>query len=471
MQMFMNQKKSALLIACVVVFACLYSADAQPRVSSWSQVDSILSRIKAPTFKRKDYDITRFGAKGGGVFDCSKAFKKTMERCSKAGGGRVVVPKGEYLTGPIHLKSNVNLHLADGAVIKFLRDPKKYLPLVFSRWEGVECMNYSPFIYAFEQKNIAITGKGTLDGQANNEFWWPWNGKKEYGWNEGMPAQKAGRSQLLEMGQKGVPVDQRRMGEGFYLRPNFIQPYRCTNVLIDGVTIINSPMWEIHPVLCENVTIQNVVIDTHGPNNDGVDPESCKDVLIKNCYFNTGDDCIAIKSGRNNDGRRLKTPSENIVIQGCTFKDGHGGVTIGSEISGGARNVFAENCEVESPILYNALRIKSNAVRGGVIENVYIRNFNVKLVGRAVVDIDLFYEEGKNGEFFPTVRNINVEKLVVERCKVAFNLVGYEEAPIQRVTLRDCEFKEVTDGYKVEHVTGFRALNTTINGKPINAQH
>ncbi len=455
------------ILFLVFVSLCASCAKAQLPSEMWTVADSILARIKPPVFPKRDVVITQYGAKGDGVIDCSDAFKKAIEKCAKRGGGRVVVPKGVYLTGRIYLRSNVNLHLADSAVIRFHRDPKKYLPVVFTRWEGVEVMNYSPFIYAFEEKNIAITGNGTLDGQASNEYWWPWNGKKDYGWKEGMPRQKPDRDKLLEMGEKGVPVKERKFGEGYYLRPNFIQPYRCKNVLIEGVTIVNSPMWEVHPVLCENVTVRNVHIDSHGPNNDGVDPESCKDVLIKDCYFNTGDDCIAIKSGRNNDGRRLNTPSENIVIQGCVFKDGHGGVTIGSEISGGARNVFAEKCEAESPVLYNALRIKSNAVRGGLIENVFVRDFNVKLVDRAVIDIDLFYEEGKNGKFFPTIRNIGVERMTVKTCKVAFNLVGYEEAPIRNVWLKDCDFKDVSKGYKVEHVKDLHLIQTFVNGKEI----
>ncbi|MBI5471782.1 MAG: glycoside hydrolase family 28 protein [Ignavibacteriae bacterium] len=440
---------------------------AQTPADVWSVADSIRARIKAPDFPKREFVVTQFGAKGNGVFECTAAFKKAIEKCAKKGGGRVVVPKGEYLVGRIYLKSNVNLHLAGGAVIKFHRDPKKYLPVVFTRWEGIELMNYSPFVYAFEETNIAITGSGTLDGQASNEYWWSWSGKDVFGWKEGMPKQKPGRDKLLEMGEKNVPVNDRVFGEGYYLRPNFIQPYRSKNILIEGVKILNSPMWEIHPVLCENVTVRNVHIDTHGPNNDGVDPESCKDVLIENCYFNTGDDCIAIKSGRNNDGRRLNTPSQNIVVQGCMFKDGHGAVTIGSEISGGARNVFAEKCEVESPILYNALRIKSNAVRGGLIENVYVRDFNVKLVDRAAIDIDLFYEEGKNGQFYPTIRNIGVERMTVKSGKVAFNLVGYEEAPLQNVWLRDCRFEDVPKGYKVEHVKEFKAERTFVNGKEI----
>ena len=191
-------------------------------------------------------------------------------------------------------------------------------------------------------------------------------------------------------------------------------------------------------------------------------------MLIRGCSFNTGDDCIAIKSGRNADGRRLHTPSENIVVQDCAFRDGHGAVTIGSEISGGARNIFAERCTAESPVLYSALRIKSNAVRGGVIEDVYVRDIDVRLVDRAVVDIDLFYEEGKQGTFLPLVRRIGVERMSVDSCTVAFNLVGYEEAPLQEILLKDCDFRKVTKGYAVRDVRGLAALNSRINGKVLD---
>jgi polygalacturonase len=462
----MKNTKLLIVLALLVSLSACQTAAHGPE-NPWEEVESILQRIKPPEFQAKEFVITDFGAKGDGVADCSEAFRQAIEQCSTSGGGRVVVPEGEFLTGPICLKSDVDLHLAEGAVIKFHRDPKRYLPPVFTRWEGVECMNYSPLIYAYEQTNIAITGNGTLDGQASNEYWWPWKGNKDDGWIEGMPSQKKGRDSLFAMGQRGVPVAERMMGEGFYLRPSFIQPYKCKNILIEGVKIVNSPMWEIHPVLCENVTVRNVHIVTHGPNNDGCNPESSKDVLIKDCSFDTGDDCIAIKSGRNNDGRRLNVPSENIVVQGCTFKDGHGGVTIGSEISGGARNVFAEDCEFESPVLYSALRIKSNAVRGGTIENVYVRNVNVGLVDRAVIDIDLYYEEGKNGQFLPTIRNIVIERMTVKTCKTALNLVGYEEAPLQNIRLVDCDFKEVTKGYKIEHVKGLELVNTKVNGKEL----
>jgi len=203
-----------------------------PPGEGWSQLPEILRRIKPPVFPRRDFVVTGFGAVGDGRTDCTNAFGKAIAECHKRGGGRVVIPGGDFLTGPIHLKSNVNLHLTSSATLRFSQDPSKYLPLVFSRWEGMELMNYSPFIYAFEQKNIAITGSGTLDGQSNAEAWWPWNGRDRYGWKEGAPTQRKARTALVAMIEENVPVAQRIFGEGHYLRPQFIQPYRCQNVLI-----------------------------------------------------------------------------------------------------------------------------------------------------------------------------------------------------------------------------------------------
>jgi len=317
----------------------------------WDQPEVILKNIKSPVFPDKEYNLTFYGAVGDGKTDCTEAFKKAIEDCNKNGGGKVVIPEGIFLTGAIHLKSNVNLFISEKATIKFSVDKDKYLPAVFTRWEGVECINYSPLIYANDQENIAVTGKGILDGQGSNENWWGWKGKKEYGWKENDPQQKKDRDKLFEMAENNIQPSERIFGDGHYLRPNFIQPYKCKNVLIEGVTFKDSPMWFIHPVLSQNISIINVTVEGLGPNNDGCDPESCKDVLIKNCYFNTGDDCIAIKSGRNNDGRRVNIPSENIIIQNCKMKEGHGGVVIGSEISGSVKNVFAENCEMSSPNL------------------------------------------------------------------------------------------------------------------------
>jgi polygalacturonase len=445
-----------------LAFGTLWAPAAAP--DRWTTVDAILARIKPPVFANRDFLVTDFGGVADGQKDCTAAIRHAVATCSAAGGGRVVVPEGAFLTGAIHLKSGVNLHLADGAILRFSRDPRNYLPLVFTRWEGVELMNYSPLIYAFGQRNIAVTGRGTLDGQASDQYWWGWKG----GAGRTGPDQSAGRQRLMDMGMKGVPVAARMFGEGHYLRPNFIQPYRCENVLIEGVTIRNSPMWEIHPVLCTNVIVRKVTIDSHGPNNDGCDPESCRDVLVEECTFDTGDDCIALKSGRNNDGRRLGVPIENVVIRDCTMKDGHGGVVIGSEISGGARNIFAEKCRMDSPRLDRALRIKTNSVRGGVIEHVYMRDVTVGQVAEAVVTVNFFYEEGDAGTFQPTVRDVEVRNVTSRKSDYALLLRGFRQAPITDVRLVDCTFDNVAKPDVLEAVRDITLTNVRINGKVRN---
>ena len=435
--------------------------------AGWDLVPDILARIKPPVFPDRNFDITSFGAVGDGRTDCSDAFRRAIAACTEAGGGRVLVPAGRFLTGPLHLKSNINLHLERGGTIAFDTDPLKYVPPVFTRWEGVELMGVSPFIYAFEQDNIAITGEGTLDGQAGCDHWWNWRGHDECAVKKSANPQVSARNRLFELAERGVPVAQRVFGVEDRLRPNFIQPYRCHNVLIEGVTVINSPMWEIHPVLCTNVTVRGVKVNSHGPNNDGCNPESCRDVLIENCEFDTGDDCIAIKSGRNADGRRLNVPSENIIVRNSRFKDGHGGVTIGSEISGGTRNVFAYDCVMDSPNLDRALRLKNNAMRGGVIENIYMRDVQVGQVADAVLQIDFHYEEGANGSFTPVARNIDMRNVTSRQSKYGVYLAGLPNAPIYDVRLTDCTFNNVEKGNVVEHVQRFLVDNVRINGRAV----
>jgi polygalacturonase len=431
-----------------------------------TEYKQILARIKPPAFKRKDYKITKFGAVADGKTLCTEAFKKAIENCSRKGGGRVVVPSGEFLTGAIHLKSNVNLHIQKGATLKFSTNPKDYLPIVHTRWEGMELMHLSPLIYAYEQTNIAITGEGTLDGQGKS-FFWKWHGNSKYGGNQELLSQKPDRARLYEMMQKGVPVEERIFGENRYLRPQFIQPYKCKNVLIEGVKIVDSPMWEIHPVLCENVTVRKVHINSHGPNNDGCDPESCKDVLIEDCFFDTGDDCIAIKSGRNEDGRRINVPTENVIVRGCEMKDGHGGITIGSEISGGVKNVFGENCRMDSPNLDHALRVKNNASRGGQLENFYFRNISIGQVAHAIITIDFNYEEGAKGKFTPVMRNFVAENIKSGKSEYVMDAQGLENAPIYGIQIKNSTFENVAKGILAANLKDMKLENVRINGKLI----
>jgi unsaturated rhamnogalacturonyl hydrolase len=442
---------------------------AAARAVGWESVPAILARIKPPTFPARDFPITNYGAAAGGTSDSTDAIRKAVEACNRAGGGRVVVPSGVFLTGAIRLLSNVNLHVSEGATLKFSTDPAKYLPVVYTRWEGTELMNYSPFIYAFEQQNIAITGKGTLDGSASDENWWKWARRQG---SSPAPA-SADVRRLREMGNTGVPVSRRVFGAGHYLRPTFIEPYRCRNVLVEGVRIINSPFWEIHPTLSTNVTVRGVNIYSHGPNNDGCDPESSKDVLIEDCVFDTGDDCIAIKSGRDDDGRRVGVASENIIVRKSTMKDGHGGVVIGSEISGDCRNVFVEDCKMDSPNLDRALRFKSNAIRGGVLENVFMRNVEIGRVAEAVLTIDLLYDTGDKGPYKPVVRNVQIENVTSRSSPRVLWVVGFPGVVIDDIRFRNCTFRGVESSEVLNHAGSFSFENVTIEpaqkGRSLNS--
>ncbi|MGZ8412995.1 MAG: glycoside hydrolase family 28 protein [Gemmatirosa sp.] len=462
----------ALIAAPSLLLGCRTAPRASASASGatgWDLVPEILGRIVPPTFAARDFDVTQYGAVGDGRTDCTAAIRRAIDGCHAAGGGRVVVPAGRFLTGPVHLRSNVNLHVRKDATLAFSQDPRAYLPAVLTRWEGMELMGYSPLVYAFEQTNVAVTGEGTLDGQADTTHWWPWKGGKEDGWREGMPTQKPERDRLMAMVEAGTPVAQRVFAEDSKLRPQFIQPYRCRNVLIEGVTILRSPMWEIHPVLCTNVTVRGVRIETHGPNNDGCDPESCRDVLIEDCYFDTGDDCIAIKSGRNADGRRIGVPSENIVIRNCRMKDGHGGVTIGSEISGGVRNVFAERCQMDSRNLDRALRFKNNAMRGGVLEHVYMRDVTVGTVADAVLSVDLYYEEGQQGPFVPVVRDVELLRVTSRKSRYGLYMRAYAKSEISDVRVIDCRFDGVERGNVTEGVRGLVLRDVLMNGQAVGA--
>ncbi len=466
---FLNKVKSSFLLLVALSVFCTMTSQAQQTITSkdaWAKFPEIIKGITTPVFQDKVFNILDFGARPDGVFDNTVAIKKAIEKCTKKGGGVVLVPAGKYFTGPIHLDNNVNLHLAEGAEILFNTDPAVF-PIVHTTFEGTECMNYSPLIYAYNKQNVAVTGKGTLNGQSSNEKWWPWCSSARYGWKKDSPNQKEDVYKLMDLADKNVPVSERIFGKGHYLRPNFIEFFECKTVLIQGVQIVNTPFWVIHPMKSVNVIVDGVSIKSHGPNNDGCDPEYSKNVWIKNTTFDTGDDCIAIKSGRDNDGRRVAIKSENIIVQDCKMYDGHGGVTIGSEISAGVSNVYVENCVMDSPELDRAIRIKSNSRRGGLVENVFVRNIKVGEVKESVLGIDLHYgvHGNQTGTFMPQVQNIFIENTTVKNGGLYGILAkGHKGFPIKNIRFQDVIIEKVETDYLIENVEGVKLVNTYING-------
>jgi len=283
---------------------------------------------------------------------------------------------------------------------------------------------------------------------------------------EGPAPQLADRNRLFRMAEDGVPVAERVFGAGHFLRPTFVEPYRCRNVLIEGVTFRNAPFWVMHPTLSANVTVRGVTVVSHGPNNDGCDPESSRGVLIEDCLFDTGDDCIALKSGRNADGRRVNVPVEDVVIRNCRMQAGHGGITIGSEISGGARNIYAEGCRMDSPDLERGLRLKTNSMRGGIIENVFVRDVDIATVKLAPIEIDLRYEPPESGPFLPIVRNVRVERMRSANSQYGLYIRGLEASPVRGIVVRDSQFRGVANGHVIEGTVDVTLTNLTVEAAP-----
>ena len=447
-----------------------------------AQYRQIEQSIRTPKFADKAYVITKYGAKTDNTAAKNqKAIQKAIDLCSKKGGGRVVVPAGQkFLTGAIELKSGVNLEVQENAVLEFVFEPALY-PIVETSWEGLECFNLSPCVYAFKAKDIAITGKGTIDGGGSNDTWWPWNGNKRFGWKEGQTSQRdMGRPRLLQAGEDGIPMydekgkrsPERVFTEKDRLRPQLVSFNKCEGILLEDVTLLRSPFWVIHPLHSTDITVRRVKMINDGPNGDGCDPECCDRVLIEDCYFDTGDDCIAIKSGRNRDGRERNMPSKNIIIRNCEMKNGHGGVVVGSEISGGCQNVYAHDCVMDSPELERVLRIKTNSCRGGVIENINMRNIKVGVCKEAVLKINTDYEPKEiccRG-YYPIVRNVLMENVTCQKSQYGVMIVGYEadslSYTVNHITVRNCKFDGVYGKpvYQIGKAEDVKYEDLVING-------
>ncbi|MBP2478072.1 polygalacturonase [Crossiella equi] len=429
----------------------------------WAAVPGILARITPPTFPARDFPVTAHGGRGDGRTDNTAAFRDAIETCTRAGGGRVVVPPGTFLTGAITLRSNVDLHVQAGGTVRFSTDPARY-PLARTRWQGIECVNFSPFLYAYEAVNIALTGAGRIDGQAANGPWFGFDPRRQPDWER-----------LQQQAVDGVPPDRRVFGQGHFLKPNMIQFYRCRNVLVEGLDIRNPAMWTIHPVLCRNVTVRGVRVHSRGGMVDGCDPESSRDVLVTGCVFDTGDDGVVVKSGRDTDGRRVGVPSQDIVVRDCTFLGRWGAIAVGSEMSGGVRNVFAEDITIKPGPDYrtfHAVYLKTNKRRGGTIEGVHVRRLTADRIDRGAVFVTMDYNltgPGFGPVVNPVIREVTLERLTVRGAPWAVRLEGLAESHIQDLTVRDSTFTEVTDPkLSITNADRTAFSNVKVNGRPVS---
>lgn len=457
----MQIKKNKTLIALFfggVVFSSCNDTEA----TAWSNMTEIYNQIIPPTFPDKSYLITDYYDGRDSLY--TKAINQAITVCASQGGGKVIIPKGEFLTAPIQLKSNVNLHLSDSAILKFTTDYNLF-DVVLTRIEGIDCYNISPLIYAYGETNIAITGNGIMDGQADSTNWFCEKRIRGIKQKDGSKVNE--KTLLYEMKKDSLPIEERIFKGEKCMRPQFINFYKCKNILLEGFTINRSPFWLIHPLLSENIIVRNVKMQSYGYNNDGCDPESCKNVLIEDCDFDTGDDCIAIKSGRDEDGRFWDIPCKNIIIRHCRMKKGHAGVAIGSEITGGCHNVWIENCKMDSPNLDRIIRIKSNAIRGGRVENIFVRNITVGECKQSILGFELKYWGVNEGPYLPHFQNIHLENITSKKSQYVLHLDGFsDKIQAQGIFIKNCTFDGVTkpEINKIIGVTDIHFKNVKING-------
>lgn len=381
------------------------------------------------------YNVRNYGAAGDGVSLDTPAINAAIAACTEAGGGTVYFPAGRYLTGSIQMESNLTLYLDQGAVVLYSGE-LEHSPVVETRWEGTRAYTHAPLIYANRKENIAIIGQGTLDGQGVN--WW-WRTGEDPAREHLTRPWKAAWVDLRDRIQAGETFTKADFSEAVkFLRPSLVVPYECKNVRIEGITLRNSPMWMLHPIFCENVDIRGVSFVSFGPNGDGIDIDSSRNVRVSDCYFDTEDDCIVIKSGRDADGRRVGRPSEFISITNCVMYRGHGAVVIGSEMSGGVRDVVASNIVCFGTD--RGIRLKTARGRGGVIENLRFDNWVIHDSPKEAIQISTGYvdlPEEPYSERTPTIRNLSISNVTVNGARQVINIVGLEEQAVENIRLSD----------------------------------
>ena len=381
-----------------------------------------------------DFVISDFGAKADGS-KCTAAFASAFAAAEKAGGGRIVVPRGTWFTGSIRFRSNCDLHLEEGARVLFSQDPADCLPAVHTSWEGMECWNYCPLVYAYCCTNVAISGTGTLCG-----FEGEWEDSRWYGWVHPEDGVRAARLQLYTWGATDFPVGKRQIWKvkDAHTRPHLVQFNRCNDVRWSDFRVRNSPFWTLHLYMCRDVTVRGLDVRAHGSNNDGIDVEMSRDVLIEKCRFDQGDDGVVVKSGRNRDAWRLDTPTENVLIRDCEIVNAHTLLGVGSEISGGVRNVRMTDCRADS--VHRIFYLKTNRRRGGFLEDIVCENVKVREAKVSVFEIatDVLYEWADFPDYenrVTKIRNVTARNLSCESAGWRVKVVGDPKCPVEGVLI------------------------------------
>ncbi|MBE5816200.1 MAG: glycoside hydrolase family 28 protein [Clostridiales bacterium] len=403
-----------------------------------------------PVIPQRRVSITDFGAIEGGEVLNREAINKAIDAVSQMGGGHVDVPQGVWLTGAINFKSNVDLHIHKGAELLFTADPKAYLPAVFTRIEGIRCYNYSPLLYANGCENISVTGEGKLNGQGH--LWWGWALQNRVGMDD-----------LYLKGKLGTPVEERVYDnfDKWALRPYFLQFVYCKNILIEGVRFIQSPFWCVAPLFSENIIIRNVswFSARNGANTDSVDIDSCRNCLVENCRVDSSsDDGVCVKSGRDNDGIAVNWPTENVEVRNCYFSHGGCGVVVGSETSGGIRNVYMHDCVCEQCNM--AVHVKSAPGRGGEICDIDIENIKAdRTVYGVCINTHYWMKPGDAVEKLPDMHDISLKNVHVEESRDGLNVRGHDCGHIRNIYLEDVSVGSYMTQQTIDCVD-----NLTLNG-------
>ena len=462
-------KHAILPLLCLTLAGCQPNASIEPQ----SPIDQLVAGIALTSFPDRVINFDLQVSNRNPECTPLSALQHAIDSCSLLGGGMVNVAPGEYLLGgPLNLKSNVNLHLQEGACLKFSGRADDFLPVVLTRFEGTELYGHSPMVYAQHQYNVAITGQGVIDGQAGIEMAaWGYDGVTEGGGNAlhgepGVRPEVPFVNQLRQMGEELTPLPQRIFAEGTKLRPTCVELLGCSRVLLEGITIKDSPFWTIHPLYCDNVIVRGVTIDSHFPNNDGCDPESSSNVLIEDCLFRCGDDAVAIKSGRDADGRRVGRPSENIVVRRCDFQSECNGLCIGSEMSGGVQNVWMDSIKIGT--VKNALYFKSNRDRGGFIRGIHVSNVTIEKAFGAILRFETNYFGYHGGNYQAQYEDFDISHVHAGEAEgYAIFYDGNDEKPIRRIAVDDFHVGQAPHPWYLYRTEDCTFTHSTVAGQPI----